>query len=485
MDQFSLPESLRQSLGGQMPAIIGALLLLLLGWAVALIVAATTRRLLTKVGVNRHLSGAGLTADVELWCSRLVFWFVLLVAVVASFNMLDLLAVSAPFANMLNEVLTYLPRLVSGLVLALVAWVVASLVRTLLTRALDKTTLDERLSADAGMPPISASMGHVAYWLILLMFLPMVLDSLNLLGLMRPVEHLVDSLLGYLPNLVAAGVIGFVGYLIARVVRGIVSNLVQATKLQDGLEKLGLSSQANVAGLAGTVVFLLIFVPSLIGALDALQIKAISDPATHMLDGLLQAVPDLLAASLILVVTFYVARFASALAANLLAGAGFDTLPEKIGLGQAMGNSKASAGVGHLIMFFAMLFATVEAANRLGFTQVRDIVATFIMFSGNIMVGAAVLLIGFWLASFFGGLVARSDRSGSDWLAGLVRALIMGLVLAMGLRAMGIADSIVNLAFGLTLGAIAVAFALAFGLGGREAAGRLLARWVDRLDGKE
>ena len=52
----------------------------------------------------------------------------------------------------------------------------------------------------------------------------------------------------------------------------------------------------------------------------------------------------------------------------------------------------------------------------------------------------------------------------------------------MGLRAMGIADSIVNLAFGLTLGAIAVAFALAFGLGGREAAGRLMSRWLDKID---
>ena len=63
----------------------------------------------------------------------------------------------------------------------------------------------------------------------------------------------------------------------------------------------------------------------------------------------------------------------------------------------------------------------------------------------------------------------------------MARFAILGIVLAMGLRAMGIADDIVNLAFGLTLGAIAVAVALAFGLGGRDAAGRLASRWVDRL----
>jgi hypothetical protein len=63
----------------------------------------------------------------------------------------------------------------------------------------------------------------------------------------------------------------------------------------------------------------------------------------------------------------------------------------------------------------------------------------------------------------------------------------MGLVVAMGLRAMGIADSIVNLAFGLTLGAVAVAFALAFGLGGRQPAERVLTDLIDKAkrEGKE
>ena len=49
-----------------------------------------------------------------------------------------------------------------------------------------------------------------------------------------------------------------------------------------------------------------------------------------------------------------------------------------------------------------------------------------------------------------------------------------------GLRAMGIANEIVHLAFGLTLGSVAVAVALSFGLGGREAAGKLMERWLER-----
>lgn len=98
----------------------------------------------------------------------------------------------------------------------------------------------------------------------------------------------------------------------------------------------------------------------------------------------------------------------------------------------------------------------------------------------SILLGAVILVIGFWLANIVANVVQRGEYNSSRWLGNLVRILIMGLVIAMGLRAMGIADSIVNLAFGLTLGSVAVAFALAFGLGGRQPAERLLTDLIDK-----
>lgn len=128
-----------------------------------------------------------------------------------------------------------------------------------------------------------------------------------------------------------------------------------------------------------------------------------------------------------------------------------------------------------------MLFAVSEAANRLGFEQISNLIAMFIAFGANILLGAVILVIGFWLANIVANVVQRGEYNSSRWLGNLVRVLIMGLVLAMGLRAMGIADSIVNLAFGLTLGAVAVAFALAFGLGGRQPAERVLTDLIDKV----
>ncbi|MCD6674466.1 MAG: mechanosensitive ion channel [Burkholderiaceae bacterium] len=482
MPTESFGEAMRRALGTQLITVAGAVVLLLLGWAIGLVAAAGTRRALSMAQVNRRLAPAfGRAVDLELLASRLVFWFVLLVALVAAFNTLDLQMASAPFAAMVGDVVSYLPQVLAALVLALVGWLLALLVRNGLTRLLDSTTLDERLSAEAGMRPISDSIGHVGYWVVLLLFLPMVLGALGLQGLLLPVQNLIDQLLAFLPRLFGAVVVVVVGYYVAKIARGIVANLLVATRVQSLARSVGLGEGTDLPRLVGTIVFLAIFVPTLISALDALQIEAVSEPATTMLAEFVSAIPELLAAALILAVTWYVARFVAALTTSVLDGAGLDRLATRTGLQPMLGLLRLSQLIGRLLLFFAMLLAIAEAANRLHFGQVSELVGAFIVFGGDVLLGIVILLVGLWLANLLGSAVARSPAEGATWLGGLVRALIIGLVLAMGLRAMGIADSIVNLAFGLTLGAVAVAFALSFGLGGREAAGRLLEHWLSKL----
>ena len=283
------------------------------------------------------------------------------------------------------------------------------------------------------------------------------------------------------PNVLAATVIGFLGWLIAKVLRELVSSLLGAAGLDRAGAKVGLGEGVRLSQLSGTIVFVLVFVPALIAALDALKVEAISAPATEMLGKMLAAIPDIFAAALILVISWFVARFAAALLAQLLASMGFDRVPEKIGLANAFRESTASALVGKVLFFFAMLFATVEAANRLAFSQVSDLVSMFIQFGGEVLLGSAILVVGYWLAGVAYEAIKRTSGESAKGLASVARAAILGLVLAMGLRAMGIADDIVNLAFALVLGGMAVAFALAFGLGGREPAGKLLENWFARF----
>jgi hypothetical protein len=131
-----------------------------------------------------------------------------------------------------------------------------------------------------------------------------------------------------------------------------------------------------------------------------------------MLGKLLAAVPNIIAAALILGVTYYVARFAAGLLARLLAAVGFDSLPERLGLANVFaGGMQPSRLVALLVLIVAMLFATAEAANRLDFTQVRDLVALFIRFGGNVLLGAVILIIGSWLANVAYDAIKRANTT--------------------------------------------------------------------------
>ena len=94
------------------------------------------------------------------------------------------------------------------------------------------------------------------------------------------------------------------------------------------------------------------------------------------------------------------------------------------------------------------------------------------------MFGLVILAIGLWLANFVCELVRSSGTPSAPFLASVARVAILTLAFAMALQHMGLADEIINLAFGLLLGAIAVAVALAFGLGARDIAGREVEKWL-------
>jgi hypothetical protein len=483
MDLQTLANSLQATLGAQLPGILGALGILIIGWLVAVAARAGMRRLLALLKVNARIEeSTGQKVGVEWGIAVGVFWVIILITLVAVFDSLHLDLISNPFAQLVAKIIGYLPHLVAGTILALVAWLIATLIRAVVNKILGKTTLDEKLSKEAGMEPMSKTVANVLFWLVILLFLPTVLSAYELHGLLEPVQVMLAKLLGMVPNIVGAAIIGFVGWLIATVLRGLVTNLLAAAGADKLGGHIGLADTVKVSRVAGTIVFIFVFIPSLIAALDALQIDAISRPASDMLQKFLAAVPNIVAAALILVITWYVAKFASGLLTRLLASLGADTLPEKLGLKAAFsGRLKPSTLAGGIVLFFAMLFAIVEAANRLDFHQVRDVVTMFINFGGDVLLGGAILVIGFWLANLIYEAIDKASGEHTTGLARVARLAILGLVIAMGLRAMGIADDIVNLAFGLTLGAIAVTLALSFGLGGREAAGKQMEHWLSRL----
>ena len=465
----------------QFHPILAAVAILIVGWIIALIIAAGIKKVLSKLNTNQKLSTAtGHRSNIENILSRVVFWVVMIIAVIGALNVLNLNSVSGPFSNMVQQFLLFIPQLLAAVAVGFIGWILANLVKVGLTKLLNKTQLDEKLSQDVGVNSFSQNISEIVYWLILLLFLPIVLSILGLNGLLYPIQNMVNEAVVFLPNIFMAGIIIFVGYILAKIVRGITEGLLGSLNVQQHAEKIGLFKNSNLPKVLGSFVFAIIIITSLIIAFEALGVEAISQPATAMLYEIMNAIPHIIAAGLILILSYVVARFVANLVVEVLSGTGVDDIPAKLDVQRFLGTTKVSCVVGYLIVFFTMLFAVSEAANRLGFEQVSGLIAMFIYFGANILLGAVILVIGFWLANIVANVVQRGENNSARWLGNLVRILIMGLVVAMGLRAMGIADSIVNLAFGLTLGAVAVAFALAFGLGGRQPAERLLSDLIDK-----
>ena len=483
MNMSEVFDPLLESFGGFLPNLLGALAILLVGWIVALVLRAGIRKALGLLQLDRRASeGTGRSLELENGVASIAYYVVLLLALLGFFNALQLEIVSGPVQSLMDAILAFLPRLVGAAVLAVVAWIVATVVRGLSRRALAATSIDSRLSAEESPASVSASLSNVFYALVILLFLPAILGSLQLEGLLSPVEGLVATILGVLPNLFAATVIGLVGWFVARIVRDLVTNLLAAAGFDAVGARAGMGADVKASRIVGLLAYVMTLVPALIAALNALKIDAIATPAMNMLDAILAAIPNVFAAVLILVLAWFVARLAADIVTSLLASAGVNQLPARIGMVESEGEGpELSRFAGRLVLFFAMLLASVEAANRLGFDQVSELVSVFTQFGGQVLLGSVIIAVGFAIATFARRGILRVSNGAAAGVANVVRFAVLGLVFAMGLRAMGVADDIVNLAFGLTLGAMAVAFALSFGLGGRAAAGVLADSWVRRM----
>jgi len=537
-----------QNLSTFVPSLLGAIAILVIGILIALIASAITKGLLKRTNIDNKIADSitGRQAGteppkVEEWVSSAVFWIVIAFTVVAVLNALNLQAVSQPLNNFLNQILVFLPKLLGAAILLGVAWLIATLVKLVTTRALRAFRLDERLGeqvqttpddSEEDFPPgsqlssppprttnsfsLSETIGNALYWFIFLLFLPAILSTLELQGPLLPVQQLLNEILAILPNILAAILIAAAGWLVAQVVRRIVTNLLAAAGADQLGTRFGLSRTAgsqSLSWLLGTVVYVLILIPTAIAALNALQIDAISAPAISMLNQILNAIPKIFTAGLILVIAYVLGQFISDLVTNILTSIGFNNIFQWLGLptnrttrttivprstevGIPPRISQSPTGpetliqpssvptrtpselVGIIVLVGVMLFATVAATNVLQIEALTAIVTGIVIISGRILSGLVVFAVGLYLANLAFNLITSSGSRQSRFLGQTARIAIIALVSAMALQQMGIASDIVNLAFGLLLGAIAVAIALAFGLGGRDIAAGQVREWL-------
>ena len=159
----------------------------------------------------------------------------------------------------------------------------------------------------------------------------------------------------------------------------------------------------------------------------------------------------------------------------------------RIGLtGATTGDEFAASNVVRVVLLaLIMLFASIEAASLVGFENAADLLTRLLQFTGQFLLGVVFLGFGVFLANLSARGILASSVPQARLLALAARVGILLFTTAIGLRQMGIANEIIELAFGIVLGAVAVAFAVAFGLGGRDAAARQIERWQSRISDED
>ncbi len=365
---------------------------------------------------------------------------------------------------------------VFGLVILIVGLFVVKVVASLISRLLMKVPVLYS-QKDGVVTDYASPMSSLIKAVLTIFLLMIVLQYFGLTDVLAPLKEMVSELMGVIPNIIGAGVIAYAGWIIAKIVADLVASALN--RFDEQIQQRTGNNDIKVSPFGRSVVMAAILLPIFVTALGVLDIPAISDPASNMLGKLMSAIPNIIGAAIILIVTYLVTRFVVNILQSILQGMQIDQVPQKIGASSLFTESfTLSRFIGISIMFFAMLSASTAAVNLLGIEIISTIFARVIEFGGGILVGGVILVIGNFLSMLAYDKLTVGAGSG---VANIARFAILGLVLAMGLKAMGLADHIVNMAFGFTLGSVAIAVAIAFGLGGKDAARTVSSAWVEKL----
>ncbi len=201
-----------------------------------------------------------------------------------------------------------------------------------------------------------------------------------------------------------------------------------------------------------------------------------------------QAIPRLIGFALILIVGWLISGLLAAAVAAILRTVKFNDMAQRAGVGgfvQKMGvHTDASGVLANIVKWFVRLIALVVAFDALGLPAVSNVLQMFLLWIPNLVVALVILVIAGLAANALGDLVrgatAQAQLGNPDMLATITRVAIWAFAIVIAANQVGVASTLVNTLFMGTVGALALAFGLAFGLGGRDTAGRIVQGWYER-----
>ncbi len=376
----------------------------------------------------------------------------------------------------------FLPGLLGALLMLIATIVISRVLRTAINRLGQRVGIDQRLKS----PGITRMLAEIVYWFVWLLALPLVLSPLGLSSVLEPITALTNRVMGFLPSLFGALAVLGIGFIVARVVRMIVTNLLTAAGSEKLAERLGMASAFGANGLAGTIgtlLFVLVLLPVVATALQPLGFDAVTKPVTTLLDTIMGLLPKLIGASVILIFAIVIGRIVADLVSSILAGAGINKLAGALGLGtdSKIANRTPAELAGTLVFGAILITALTQAADVIGVAVLRAVIGDIGMVAAQIVTGLFILGVALLLANAAARSIAGSSIANASLLALFARGAILFFAIPLALRQMGLPTEIITLGFGLVMAAITIAASIAFGIGGRHAAARIANHLADTM----
>jgi hypothetical protein len=365
-------------------------------------------------------------------------------------------------------------KILLAVVVLIATWLLARAAKWAFAKLVDNVAFFRRATGSGAS--LGESLGKIVGLLIWLFGLMILLSVLGLGNVVGPLNTLLDSVMAFIPRLVAAGLIFFIGLMIARIVRDLVVTALQTVDFDKWANRGGVDTMTGnsaISNTLGTIVYALIVVFVSIFALDVLELETVSRPASNMLQLIFDAIPRIIGAALLLGIGYLISRFVVTLIKEVIGGLGVDHAIGATGL--LPDGATATDVIARVTQIAIVLFFAIAATRLLGFPELTAILDQVLELGGRVVFGAVVILVGFLIARL---LVRMISGTGEESLAGtIIKYATIFVFTFMGLSFMQVGDEIVRIFFAALMIGGAVAGALAFGLGGRGWAARKLEEW--------
>ena len=331
--------------------------------------------------------------------------------------------------------------------------------------------------------------GRLVFLIVFLLFLPAVLTALGLQSVSKPITDFASTFISYIPNIIAAIILVFVGVFLGQILSTTVSVLLSKTKIDTLSEKFKSKKNASesneneesedtaanrvkISDIIGKIINAAVVLIAIVQAVTVLDIEAISTPALSIINAIFGAIPTIILAVAVVSIGVVIANIACGLLSSILTGVNFDGLIKKIAPSSknSFSLSKLTVNIVRIVIIF---FVVAQGIEILGLTLLTNVMAVIISYLPMVIKAIIIAVIAFFGADLLESFMNKSVPE-AKVAAKILKVIIYVVAGFMILSQLDFAATIVNWAFILTLSALAVAFAIAFGIGGTDFAKKTL-----------